>query len=137
AGAAESATARPDSYPECAPASAAGTPSEGAATNPAWVVPLSTARTAPRRPCHPLGLHHHHASSLLLVCAPPHRFTVPRPIQGHDQRDHAVDLVAGMLLVRLDVVGGVRSDRQVVDLPPHHRVTAVPQQRTLGRALPE
>src|SRR5690606_41270223 len=44
--------------------------------------------------------------------------------RSHDQRDHAVDLVAGMLLVRLDVVGGVRSDRQVVDLPPHHRVTA-------------
>ena len=48
-----------------------------------------------------------------------------RPVERHDGRDGSVDLLGGLLLVRLDVPGGVGADEDVVHVPAQHRVPAV------------
>jgi len=48
-----------------------------------------------------------------------------RAVQRHDRGHRAVDLLGGLLLVRLDVPGGVGADEDVVHHPPEHRVPRV------------
>ena len=70
----------------------------------------------------------HGAAQRLLVrqVAGDHAAVQPGPVNAHDKRHHAVDLLGRFLLVRFDITGRVSPDHQVVAVPSQNWIAAVP-----------